>query len=96
MVANDEEFLIELGAAIAKRRKVLNLSQADLAYRVGMEIPSLSNIENGKTNPHILTLARIAAALTIDLALLLPTVGNPDGFLDKQGKYIPTRSKRKG
>lgn len=96
MAANDEEFLIELGAAIVKRRKKLNLSQADLAYRVGMEVPSLSNIENGKTNSHILTLARIASALTIDLSLLLPSVGSHGGFLDKQGKYIPPRSKRKG
>lgn len=96
MAANDEAFLIELGAAVVKRRKKLGLSQADLAYRVGMEVPSLSNIENGKTNPHILTLARIAAALKIDLSLLLPSVANPGEFLDQQGKYVPARSKRKG
>lgn len=93
MALNDVEYLEKLGSAIAARRKMLRLSQADLAYRAGMEVPNLSVIENGKSNPTLLTLVRICAALNTNLAELLPTLANPQVFLDRPSVYKPIRRK---
>lgn len=95
MAVNDAEFLSEMGKAIARKRKSLNLSQADLAYRAGMEVPNLSVIENGKSNPTILTLVRLCAALNMNLADLLPLIANPLIFLDQPSSYEPARRKKK-
>ena len=59
----DKYYLEELGKNIAKKRKELGMSQADLAYKIGMEVPNLSVIENGKSNPQILTLLKISQGL---------------------------------
>jgi transcriptional regulator with XRE-family HTH domain len=96
MAKNDQDYLVELGAAIAQRRRSLGLSQADLAYRLDMEVPNLSIIENGRTNPQLLTVARIAAALSCSLAELLPIVDSHSNFLEQRGKYQPLRRKSKG
>jgi transcriptional regulator with XRE-family HTH domain len=96
MARNEQEFLIELGQAIAAKRKSLALSQADLAYRLGMEVPNLSVIENGKSDLRILTLARICSALNCSLSEVLPSIANTAVFLDQQGKYQPLRRKSKG
>lgn len=95
MAKNDHDYLVELGAAIAQRRRSLGLSQADLAYRLGMEVPNLSVLENGKTNPQLLTVARIASALNCALAELLPAIDSHSSFLEQRGKYQPLRRKSK-
>ena len=48
-----------LGAKIREHRKKRNLTQEELASIVGIEIPSLSNIENGKNYPSIANLENI-------------------------------------
>lgn len=77
-----------------KRRKELGLSQADLAYRIDIDVPNLSIIENGKTNPHILTLVRLSAALDANLAELLPKITNLNAFLEQPPTYSPIRRKK--
>ena len=69
MPKNDKEYLEELGKNIRAKRKKLKMSQADLAYKVGMDVPNLSVIENGKSNPQILTLAKLAAAMAAHLVV---------------------------
>ena len=91
---SDGEYLQKLGAAIVKRRKELGLSQADLAYRIDMDVPNLSIIENGKTNPHILTLVRLSAALDVNLSDLLPKITNLNAFLEQTPTYSPIRRKK--
>ncbi len=91
---SDGEYLQKLGAAIVKRRKELGLSQADLAYRIDMDVPNLSIIENGKTNPHILTLVRLSAALDANLSDLLPKITNLNMFLEQTPTYSPIRRKK--
>ena len=59
MPKNDKEYLEELGKNIRAKRKKLKMSQADLAYKVGMDVPNLSVIENGKSNPQILTQGKV-------------------------------------
>ena len=54
-----------LGKKIKELRKNRGLTQEKLAELAGIEIPSLSNIENGKNYPNHETLEKIALALQI-------------------------------
>ena len=54
-----------LGKKIKELRKSRGLTQEKLAELAGIEIPSLSNIENGKNYPNNETLEKIALALRI-------------------------------
>ena len=93
MQYTDEYFLKILGANITSKRKNLGMTQADLAYKIGMEIPNLSVIENGKSNPQILTLLRISSALQSNLSSLLPNFENPTLLLDSPPIYKPRKHK---
>jgi len=55
----------ELGERIAKRRKVLNLTQDDIAEATGLSNNHISNIENNHSIPSIETLIKICEALDI-------------------------------
>jgi transcriptional regulator with XRE-family HTH domain len=66
----DASLLQLIGLKIRAKREENNLSLRDLAFKIGMEPSNLSVIENGKSNPQLLTYARIAAALQTDLSTL--------------------------
>jgi transcriptional regulator with XRE-family HTH domain len=95
VVLSDQEYLVALGQAIVEKRKLLLYSQTDLAFRVGIEVPNLSVIENGKSNPQILTLVRIASALNCELFELIPSTGNPTAFLEAPAVYVPRKHPKK-
>jgi transcriptional regulator with XRE-family HTH domain len=63
----DEALLKQIGKRIQLIRKEKNMSLRDVAFKIGMESSNLSVIENGKSNPQILTYAKIAFALDVDL-----------------------------
>jgi transcriptional regulator with XRE-family HTH domain len=52
-----------------------------------MEPSNLSVIENGKSNPQILTFARIASALNVGLSDLFNFDFNFQAFADQPQKY---------
>ncbi len=54
-----------LGKRIREIRKNCNLTQEQLAERIGIEIPSLSNIETGKNYPNPETIEKIAKGLRV-------------------------------
>ena len=54
-----------LGKRIKEIRKKQGLTQEKLAELASIEIPSLSNIENGKNYPNHETLDKISAALNV-------------------------------
>jgi transcriptional regulator with XRE-family HTH domain len=56
-----------IGRAVRDRRRVLGLSQTELAQRAGMSQPALSRLEAGGVIPTIPLLERITAALDADL-----------------------------
>jgi transcriptional regulator with XRE-family HTH domain len=95
VVKTDQEYLVRLGQAIKERRKELRMSQADLAFRIGLEVPNLSVIENGKSNPQVLTLVKIACALDIELGGITPGVRNFKGYLETPTAYVPRKHKTK-
>lgn len=49
--------------AIKEIRQRLNLSQADLAARLGVSVPTVSRYETGERSPDLETAAKIAKAL---------------------------------
>jgi transcriptional regulator with XRE-family HTH domain len=96
MVSTDQEYLVALGLAISIKRKKLQLTQADLAYKIGMEIPNLSVIENGRSNPQLLTLVKIASALNCQLKELLPPVEKLSEFIEAPAEYKPRKHDKSG
>lgn len=61
------------GRAVALRRKELDLTQADLAGRIGMSRASIANIESGRQNVLLHHAYRLAEALDLpSIAALLP------------------------
>ena len=60
-----------LAENIAKRRKELGLTQAQVAERISMEKESLSRMEAGKITPSLHRLEKIATALDCPIADLL-------------------------
>lgn len=58
-----------LGKQIASRRKLLNISQADLADMSGVSLRTLSAIENGDANPSIDVLSKVLEPLGLVITL---------------------------
>jgi transcriptional regulator with XRE-family HTH domain len=63
-----------LGNLIRRRRRALDLTQDDLAARVGISRGALANIETGRQNFLLHQLYRFAAALEVDVQTLLPVI----------------------
>jgi transcriptional regulator with XRE-family HTH domain len=61
-----------LGAAIRLARQNRGWSTRELASRADVSQPFLSNVENGRTTPSVATLYRLAAALEVLPADLMP------------------------
>ena len=60
-----------LGLAVKDHRKRMNVSQEELAMRIGADQAYVSRIEAGQMNVTIETLQQIADALDTDAAALL-------------------------
>ena len=69
-VAKVEEGL-QVAAAVRDLRHVRNLSQRQLAGRMGVPRTYISKIENGKAMPTLSSLDRLARALKVDIGALL-------------------------
>lgn len=63
--------LKEIGKNIARIRRKKGLTQLDVAAATGMEANSLGRIENGRTNPTIKTLLKLAKAMGVSLSELV-------------------------
>lgn len=61
----------QVAAAVRDLRHVRNLSQRQLAARMGVPRTYISKIENGKAMPTLSSLDRLARALQVDLSALL-------------------------
>lgn len=60
-----------LGVRLAARRKVLHLTQVDLAEKVGVDVETISRFERGKHLPSLITLKTLAVHLGCSVASLL-------------------------
>jgi transcriptional regulator with XRE-family HTH domain len=92
--ANDQ---IQVATAVRDLRRVRNLSQRQLAGRMGVPRTYISKIENAKAMPTLSSLDRLARALQVDISALLrdaPTrhrdeaaMLSADPFLAEIAKY---------
>ena len=71
MQAPKPPFQVALGKAVQARRAELDLTQEDLANETGLNQNWISHIENGRRNPSLLSLRRLAAGLGLKPAELL-------------------------
>ena len=60
----------EIGEKVRLRRRKLHLRQRDLAELAGVTLRGLTELENGRANPTINHLAKIAEVLGLELRLL--------------------------
>jgi len=61
----------KLGESLRKWRLKKSMSQGDLATALNVDRAYISNIENGRMNPTLATLEKIAGALGISTSELL-------------------------
>lgn len=87
----DKYYLEELGKNIAEKRRESGITQCNLAQKIGMEVPNLSVIERGKSNPQLLTLLKLAAALNIHLREILPLPTDPSFIIKEPSMYTPRK-----
>lgn len=61
----------KLGKNLKRIRTKKGISQGDIARAIGMDKGFISNIENGKTNPTLATIAKLAKAVGISVGELM-------------------------
>jgi transcriptional regulator with XRE-family HTH domain len=67
----EEKYFQELGAKIKQLREEKDIDQKSFAFNCEIGRTQLYMIENGKTNPRLLTLMKIAEGLEISISELL-------------------------
>ncbi|SMO89544.1 helix-turn-helix domain-containing protein [Paracoccus laeviglucosivorans] len=65
----------DLGEILRQSRRSQKLTQAALAERAGVQAHHISNIENGVTNPKVVTVFALLAALNLDWRITPRTAG---------------------
>lgn len=60
---------MDLSAELRDRRKAANRTIASVAVDAGLSVPYIANLENGRGNPTVAALDRLAAALGAQLQL---------------------------
>ncbi len=61
----------KLGENIRRIRKEKPMTQIELCRKLGLDRAYISNIENGKKNPTLTTIEKIAKALTVSIEELM-------------------------
>lgn len=69
LMKNDS--VIKLGMAIKRVREQKKMSQGDICRATGFDRAYMSNIEAGKGNPTLVTIEKIARALSVSTDVLL-------------------------
>lgn len=70
----------KFGLRLAKLRRAKKWSQEELAYHADIHRNYLSDLENGRRNPSLDVLVRLANALNISLEFLLKGIFSPSDF----------------
>jgi transcriptional regulator with XRE-family HTH domain len=85
MERNDDLSLLhQLGRRVAYLRKERKKSQLDLALDAGVAKNYISDVENGRRNPSILILGKIAKGLDITLEELFRGIVELDALLSNR------------
>lgn len=68
-----------IGSQLRSRRAATGRTVASVAADAGLSVPYIANLENGRGNPTITALARLAEALGMRLAVTLVPAGEQPG-----------------
>lgn len=71
MNTKEEKYFQKLGAKTRQLREEKGMDQKSFAFETGIGRTQLHRIENGKTNPRLLTLMKIAGGLEVSVLELL-------------------------
>jgi transcriptional regulator with XRE-family HTH domain len=63
---------MKIGVQVKRQRERALLTQQELAERAGIGLTTLNRIENDHAEPHFRTIRKLAKALNIDAAILIP------------------------
>jgi transcriptional regulator with XRE-family HTH domain len=66
-----------VAVAIVRYRAEHDVSQRDLAERLGMKQPQVARLELGEVNPSVETLMRVSARLAIEFTIDVRPAGSP-------------------
>lgn len=67
MLKRSQETRSRVGKKIQKLRKVLNISQEDFAFKLGISRTHMGHIEQGRKSPSLELLDKIARALKVKM-----------------------------
>ena len=67
----EQELRAELGRRLHDRRASQERTLASVAMQAGLSVPYVANLENGRGNPTLASLHRLAAALGVPLSELV-------------------------
>jgi ribosome-binding protein aMBF1 (putative translation factor) len=73
-----------VAVAIVRHRAEHDLSQRELAERLGMKQPQVARLELGEVNPSMETLMRVSAQLGIEFTIDVRPAGTPAHNVTKQ------------
>ena len=59
----------QIGVAVRRRRRILNLRQADVGSRTGLRQATVSALENGEPGTQLRTLINVMAALGLEVVI---------------------------
>src|SRR5687768_12847013 len=94
-LADDPEFRAEwertalaraVALAVVEHRTVHELSQRDLARRMGMTQPQVARLERGDVNPSIETLVRLVSVLDVELNIDLRPVDRRPRLVNERAR----------
>lgn len=63
--------LVKLGEAVKQIRLKRDLTQTELAHKIGKDHPSINKLENGKVNPSYFFLLEVCQGLDVTLCEVL-------------------------
>jgi transcriptional regulator with XRE-family HTH domain len=63
---------MKIGAQVKRERELALLTQQELADRAGIGLNTLNRIERDHAEPHFRTIRKLAKALGVDPATLIP------------------------
>jgi transcriptional regulator with XRE-family HTH domain len=63
---------MKIGVQVKRERVRALLTQQELAERAGIGLTTLNRIENDHAEPHFRTIRKLANALRVDSAVLIP------------------------
>lgn len=87
---NEQLIYIDLGRAVATRRKMVGLTQAEVAKAVGISRASIANIESGRQKVLLHQVYGLVKALELKAITDLVPAAPPRAMVEEAGERLST------